>query len=213
MESNFHLRTKSIPAVARKALTKHSMALRSALPHFLSTARVLLRPQRRQFFDLPDPTVAQRFTATRRLPHPPKALYNLISDIDSYRHYLPYCLGSRVTARCPSTNAPTEADLRVGWGQYDETFRSTVICRPQELSVEADASQNPLFQKLRARWEISPAEEKHQGSDVKLHVEFKFTNPLYSAVSGAFAPKVAGVMVEAFEKRAKDVLEEVAKIK
>jgi coenzyme Q-binding protein COQ10 len=95
----------------------------------------------------------------------------------------------------------------VGWGQFDETFRSTVTCIPEKLSVEADASQNPLFQKLCARWEISPAEEKHQGSDVKLHVEFKFTNPLYSAVSGAFAPKVAGVMVEAFEQRAKEVLE------
>jgi len=71
--------------------------------------------------------------------------------------------------------------------------------------VEADASQNPLFEKLLARWEILPQEEG--GSDVKLHVEFKFMNPLYSAVSGAIAPKVAGVMIEAFEKRAKEVLE------
>ncbi|KAA8903178.1 cyclase/dehydrase family protein [Sphaerosporella brunnea] len=193
------------------------MSLRLAFPPAAAARAqpLLLRPQRRTFFDFPDASVPQRFTATRRLPHAPKALYKIVSDIDSYRHFLPYCLGSQVTARCPHTNAPTEADLRVGWGQFDETFRSTVTCRPEHLSVEADASQNPLFQKLCARWEIAPAEDTNAagGSDVKLHVEFKFTNPLYSAVSGAFVPKVAGVMVEAFEQRAKEVLEKIVENK
>jgi coenzyme Q-binding protein COQ10 len=179
------------------------MALRPLLLPRL--AQPLLRPQRRYFFDFPNPTTPQHFTAARRLPHPPQSLYNLVSDIDSYHRYLPYCLGSSITSRCPDTNSPTEADLRVGWGQFDETFRSKVTCIPEELMVEADASQNPLFEKLLARWEILPQEEG--GSDVKLHVEFKFMNPLYSAVSGAIAPKVAGVMIEAFEKRAKEVLE------
>jgi len=75
--------------------------------------------------------------------------------------------------------------------------------------VQADASQNPLFEKLLARWEIRPstaAGTKDCGSHVELHMEFKFTNPLYGALSGTVAPKVASAMIEAFEKRAKEVL-------
>lgn len=39
-----------------------------------------------------------------------------------------------------------------------------------------------------------------------LHIEFQFRNPVYAALSGAVAPKIAGVMVAAFERRAKEVL-------
>ena len=167
-----------------------------------------LRPRcRRTFFVLPTSS-PQSFTASRRLPHTPAALYRLVSDIDTYHEYLPYCLGSRITSRCPSTNTPTEADLRVGWGAFDETFRSRVTCSPARLSVQADASQNRLFERLTARWEIKDA-EGGKGGDVSLHVQFAFANPLYAAVGGAVAPKVAGVMVDAFEKRAREVLERV----
>ena len=129
----------------------------------------------------------------RTLPHAPQALYGLVSDVDAYRHYLPYCLGSRVTARSPTNDSPTEAELRVGWGSFDETFLSKVRCLPDALSVEADASHNPLFERLIARWEIVPGARggAPRASDVRLHVEFQFVNPLYAAVSGAIAPKVA----------------------
>lgn len=41
-----------------------------------------------------------------------------------------------------------------------------------------------------------------------LHIEFQFRNPVYAALSGAIAPKIVGIMVAAFERRAKDVLGE-----
>lgn len=40
-----------------------------------------------------------------------------------------------------------------------------------------------------------------------LHIEFQFKNPVYAALSGTIAPKMAGVVVEAFERRAKELLE------
>lgn len=49
-----------------------------------------------------------------------------------------------------------------------------------------------------------PAQEK---TEVNLAIEFQFSNPLYAAISGAAAPKVADKMIEAFEKRVKAVVE------
>ena len=43
--------------------------------------------------------------------------------------------------------------------------------------------------------------------DMKLHLEFQFRNPLYAALSNAIGPTIAKAMVEAFEKRAEEILE------
>jgi coenzyme Q-binding protein COQ10 len=47
----------------------------------------------------------------------------------------------------------------------------------------------------------------HEHTEVSLAIEFQFSNPVYSAMSGAVADKVAGVMIEAFEARVKQVLD------
>ena len=43
-------------------------------------------------------------------------------------------------------------------------------------------------------------------TEVSLVIEVQFASAIYSALSQAAAPKVAGMMVEAFEKRAKAIL-------
>ena len=43
---------------------------------------------------------------------------------------------------------------------------------------------------------------------MSLVIEVRFASAVYSALSQVAAPKVAGMMVEAFEKRARDVLGE-----
>lgn len=49
-----------------------------------------------------------------------------------------------------------------------------------------------------------PGQEK---TEVNLAIEFQFSNPLYAALSGAAAPKVAEKMIEAFEHRVKEVMD------
>ena len=45
------------------------------------------------------------------------------------------------------------------------------------------------------------------GSVVDLKIDFGFSNPLYAVLTQAVVPKVATVMIDAFEKRAKELLE------
>lgn len=44
-------------------------------------------------------------------------------------------------------------------------------------------------------------------TEVSLAIDYQFSNPIYSAMSGAVADRVAGSMIEAFEGRVKEVLE------
>ena len=179
------------------------------MPLRLSLARALprpslLRPTRRHFIPFPS-APPLTITTARTLPYAPPALYNLVADINAYALYLPYCLASTILTRSPKDNLPTSADLKVGWGQYVETFRSKVVCDRERGVVSADASENALFEVLVARWVLRGLEggEKTQ---VALTVEVQFGNPLYRAVAGGVVPKVAEVMVEAFEKRARMML-------
>ena len=57
----------------------------------------------------------------------------------------------------------------------------------------------------KARPEQKPASPR---TEVNLLIEVRFASAVYSALSQAVAPKVAGMMVEAFEKRARKVLGE-----
>ena len=96
-----------------------------------------------------------------------------------------------------------------------------------ELSHHSDTLNGPeipnsIFKTLKTRWTIRPfhykppsgnprtdkaEHEPRDQSEVHLEIEFSFSNPIYAALSKAAAPKVAGVMIEAFEVRARKLLD------
>jgi len=202
---------------------------------FPSTHRVYCR---RSFITLPGAD-AQSLTTTRVLPYKASSLYNLVADVDSYSSFLPYCQSSKVTKwSAPDTNGkrwPSQADLTVGWGAFEETFTSRLFCVPGQVvealggeavtslpksalshhasTFDVPAVPNNLFQSLSTRWTIRPIQSKSSGTfgsgdrtEVNLNIEFQFSNPIYAALSKAVAPKIAGIMIESFEKRAKKLL-------
>ncbi|KAK7555897.1 dehydrase and lipid transport-domain-containing protein [Phyllosticta citricarpa] len=75
-----------------------------------------------------------------------------------------------------------------------------------------------LLTSLNTRWTVTPLSEALEGAEaaqrqaansqtkVTLSIEFAFANPLYSAMSAAVTPKVAGLMIEAFEQRVAKLL-------
>jgi coenzyme Q-binding protein COQ10 len=86
--------------------------------------------------------------ASKTLSYPSELLYKIISDIDSYSTFLPFCTSSRVHAWTkprrqsdPSEHLPCRypalATLTVGWGPFAaESYTSRVYCVPGSI-VEA----------------------------------------------------------------------------
>ena len=87
------------------------------------------------------------------------------------------------------------------------------------------SSSREIFTSLLSRWTFrefpykpqppnnqSPQEgdananASHPRTEVHLLLEVRFASAVYSALSQAAAPKVAGLVVEAFERRAREVL-------
>lgn len=87
---------------------------------------------------------------------------------------------------------------------------------------EAPRVPNDIFKSLKTRWELRPFHYKpptgqpqsdmtvhppRDQTEVSLSLEFEFSNPLYAMAAKAAAPKVAGIMIEAFEDRAREVID------
>lgn len=106
----------------------------------------------------PQSTPPQTLHARRVLPFPVSHLYTIIADIDSYRHFLPHCTASQVTAWTAATTQqqqqqrwPALADLTVGWGLFTQSYTSRVYCVPGEIveAVSGSASTTIPTDRLR----------------------------------------------------------------
>lgn len=178
----------------------------------------------------------QILTACRTLPYPSAPVYSIIADVPSYHTFLPYCQLSDITKwSAPDSTYgrqwPSAGILTSGFGNITESFASRIYCVPgrfvesvggdtgtslkkEEIAhhLEDGAQQsergegsNGLLTHLRSKWTI-----EDMGKDttqVSLAVEYAFSNPLYAALSGNAAPKVAEFMIKAFEKRVKELLD------
>ncbi|QIX00089.1 hypothetical protein AMS68_005606 [Peltaster fructicola] len=142
--------------------------------------------QQRTFLPNPFGSSTQNLAASRVLPYPSKAVYQVITDVASYKHFIPYCLASEVLKYSNPTDDgkrwPEEAKLLIGFsGDVSETFWSRVYCVPEtivetvagstETSLPADqikhhnprlpAGQDPVrkgnvMKHLSTKWTLRP---------------------------------------------------------
>lgn len=81
---------------------------------------------------------------------------------------------------------------------------------------------NDIFKSLSTRWVVKPFHYKppsgqpqsdkaiipaRDQTEVHLTIDFEFANPIYATLSKAVTPRIAGMMIEAFEHRARKILD------
>lgn len=111
-------------------------------------------------------------------------------------------------------------------GQARTTIPASDLKHYKKSAREETVPGNELFESLLTRWTLRefpfkplPPDGKipqvgnaslpsRARTEVNLTIEVKFASAVYAALSQAAAPKVAGVLIEAFEKRVKEVLGE-----
>ncbi|CAK5275678.1 unnamed protein product [Mycena citricolor] len=191
----------------------------STIPVMLRVARASVsrieatRSPKRHLFSLPDlstilpgGTSRQTYQEQKVLPYTRAQLYDVVSDVSSYRHFIPFCTSSTILNRSKGTPLVLEAELTVQFLALKESYVSRVTCVPLE-SVEAVASSaTPLFKELKTTWRFAPApSESPHATLVRLDLAYEFASPIHAAVSSSFFGQVSKLMVEAFERRCGDI--------
>jgi len=129
------------------SLFHHTSTHAPLLSYRAAAARLAVQPSNHRRTFLTNPfSGPQTLTAHRTLPYPRQIIYSIISDVDSYSTFLPYCRSSVVTKHSNSATAdgksyPEEAQLVIGFNDdVSETFTSRVYCVPESV-VEAVSGQ------------------------------------------------------------------------
>jgi coenzyme Q-binding protein COQ10 len=139
------------------------------------------------------PTYAER----KRLPYSARQLYDLVADIEAYPEFLPWCVAARNRSK---TGNALISDLVIGFKMFRERFTSEVTLNEGRIDV---AYREGPFKYLTNHWIFEPQED---GSTIiDFYVDFEFRSKLLQSVMGALFNEAVKVMVNAFEKRAKQL--------
>ncbi len=139
----------------------------------------------------------------RSLPYTPEQLFDLVSDIEKYPEFLPWCSAARIISR---DGEEIIADLIISFKIWREKFTSRVKLTPPSKNeigkVEVELVEGP-FTHLINRWEFYP--EKSGQTLISFFVDFKFKSALLEKMIGMMFEFAVKEMGEAFEKRAHSV--------
>jgi len=137
-----------------------------------------------------------KHTEQRLLLHTPQQLFDLVSDVDHYQEFLPWCVASRVTKR---EGDVINADLVIGYKMFREKFTSKVtLKRPDRIDV---AYSDGPFKYLHNHWIFLPQDDG-RATMIDFYVDFEFRSRLLQGLIGVVFGEAVHRMVSAFEKRA-----------
>lgn len=144
-------------------------------------------------------------TERRVLPFTPRALFDLVADIDRYPEFLPWCLAARIRSRQDNI---VIADLVIGHRLIRERFTSRVTLTPPESEnaegrIDVEYIEGPM-QHMSNRWIFHPAAPN--STEIDFYVDFAFRSKMLEKLMGLVFHEAVTRMVRAFETRARKIL-------
>ncbi len=134
----------------------------------------------------------------RILPYTAEQLFDVVMDIEKYPEFLPWCIGARINSR---TVEELDADVIIGYKIFREKFSSRVHYKTNK-EIEVEYLRGPM-RHLHNKWIFTP--RKGRGCQVDFYVDFSLKTKLMESLVDQFFQTALVRMIDAFEKRVKDL--------
>ncbi len=134
------------------------------------------------------------------LPYTPAQMYALVTDVERYPEFLPWCTSSAILAD-EGDQVTVKLGLSSGFARASFTTRNRMV---PDRSVTMNLVDGP-FDHLEGRWDFTPIRDA--GTRADLNVRFS-TQGLIGAI--ALGPAFEGIcnhLVDAFARRARQVFD------
>jgi ribosome-associated toxin RatA of RatAB toxin-antitoxin module len=131
----------------------------------------------------------------------PQEMYALVTDVDRYAQFLPWCDRARVVS---SDESGMLAEIGISFSGIRQTFTTRNEHLPgRRVSMKL---VNGPFSRLDGEWSFLPiGNDADRACRVELTLHYGFDNAALSKLVGPVFDKIAGSMVDAFVKRAGQV--------
>ena len=149
-----------------------------------------------------------QFKTTRRVDHSAEEMFNLVSDVERYPEFVPFC--ERLNVRGRRSEGGREvlvADMTIGYKLVRETFTSKVTLDREALEIRADYLDGP-FRFMENSWHFRPRDGG--GSEISFEIAYEFKSRALALLMGAVFDRVFRAFAHAFETRADKIYGEGA---
>jgi ribosome-associated toxin RatA of RatAB toxin-antitoxin module len=127
--------------------------------------------------------------------HSAQQMAALVSEIESYPKFLPWCDQARVSER---EQGRTVATLRINFRGLKEEFTTENRDRP-DGRIDMKLISGP-FRSLEGSWRFTALSER--ACKVELNLRYEFANALLDKLVGAVFDEIANSLVDAFSRQA-----------
>ncbi|MGI9135160.1 MAG: type II toxin-antitoxin system RatA family toxin [Rhodoferax sp.] len=131
----------------------------------------------------------------------PHEMYALVTDVNRYSEFLPWCDHARVVQ--DHADGMT-AEMGISFSGVRQVFSTRNVHTPDRC-VDMQLLSGP-FSRLDGQWKFHPlGDDSQRACKVELTLNYGFDNSALSALVGPVFDKIAATLVEAFVKRAQQV--------
>lgn len=139
------------------------------------------------------------FSQEKKVPCSAKDYFKIVSNVEDYKHFLPWCIDSEIITKLDDYNF--DAKLTINFKIYQDSYISKVRSKisNEVYDISSTSENNSIFKFLNSNWKIISL-----GDDIcqmNYDVDFEFRNILYQQMSSYFVEIVGNSMNKAFEKR------------
>ena len=127
--------------------------------------------------------------------HSAQQMFALVSEIESYPGFLPWCDRASIVER---GEGRTVATLRINFRGLKEEFTTENLDRPNER-IDMRLVSGP-FRRLEGAWIFTPISER--ACKVELRLRYEFSGLLLKKLAGAVFDEIANSLVDAFARQA-----------
>lgn len=128
----------------------------------------------------------------------PAEMYALVSDIEAYPEFLPWCRAARILWR---GDDEVKACIDMAKGSLHKAFTTHNRHQANKM-IEMRLVEGP-FERLEGYWRFDLLGDK--ACKVSLDLEFEFANRMLSMMIGPVFSQIANTLVDAFQQRAVQV--------
>lgn len=131
-------------------------------------------------------------------PHTPAQMYALVSDIEHYPQYLPWCPSSKVISRNDNI---VVGKVDISYLKVKAHF-TTANTNFENQRIEMNLVDGP-FKHLKGYWNFIPLGE--HGCKIEFSLDYTFSNFIIEKVIGTVFEIVIKNIVDAFIKKAHEI--------
>lgn len=126
-------------------------------------------------------------------------MYSVVSDVENYKTFVPFCTKSLVHSR---TEKELVGELQIGFPPIIESYTSHVALLKPRL-VKAVCTDGRLFDHLVTAWSFNPGlKQEQQSCLIDFYVSFEFKSLLHSQLAHMFFNELVRQMESAFFREA-----------